>query len=120
MIREREKELLPGIRKNWIVRLLVERAFSRNAKMGVPALEEELKLQEKRSYTYKDLLDLFGHLRQAAFPRGSRCGSAETGRKGNTHSKDVRELTLRAAVLCKTVSTQRPRDFVLDNSRNGA
>lgn len=68
----------PGIRK-WVL----------------PTLEEELKIQERRTYTYKDLLDLFDTATKR-FPTRVAMRIERGGRKEQYTYDDVRELTLRA------------------------
>ena len=60
MIREKEKALLPWYpeKLDWYDYWLNVH-FPGMRKWVLPTLEEELKAVEKRSYTYKDLLDLF-------------------------------------------------------------
>ncbi|MEP6788296.1 MAG: SDR family oxidoreductase, partial [Acidobacteriota bacterium] len=60
VIREKEKELLPWYpeRLDWYDYWLNVH-FPGMRKWVLPTLEEELKAVEKRSHTYKDLLDLF-------------------------------------------------------------
>ena len=65
-------------------------------KWVLPTLEEELKIQEKRSYTYKDLLDLFD-TSVKRFPTRVAMRIERNGRKEQYTFEDVRELTLRAA-----------------------
>ena len=59
-------------------------------------LEEELKAVEKRSYTYKDLLDLFD-TSVKRFPTRVAMRIERNGRKEQYTFEDVKELTLRAA-----------------------
>lgn len=65
-------------------------------KWVLPTLEEELKIQEKRSYTYKDLLDLFDTATKR-FATRVAMRIERNGRKEQYTFEDVRELTLRAA-----------------------
>ena len=65
-------------------------------KWVLPQLEEELKIQERRSYTYKDLLDLFD-TSSKRFPTRVAMRIERDGRKEQYTYEDVRELTLRAA-----------------------
>ncbi|HEY2847324.1 MAG TPA: SDR family oxidoreductase, partial [Pyrinomonadaceae bacterium] len=60
MIKDRERSLLPWTPENldWYDYWLNVH-FPGMRKWVLPALEEELKIQEKRGYTYRDLLDLF-------------------------------------------------------------
>jgi long-chain acyl-CoA synthetase len=62
----------------------------------LPTLEEELKAVEKRSYTYKDLLDLFD-TSVKRFPTRVAMRIERDGRKEQYTYEDVNELTLRAA-----------------------
>ena len=65
-------------------------------KWVLPTLEEELKIQEKRSYTYRDLLDLFDTSTKR-FATRIAMRIERNGRKEQYTFEDVRELTLRAA-----------------------
>lgn len=69
----------PGIRK-WVL----------------PTLEEELKIQERRTYTYKDILDLFDTAVKR-FATRVAMRIERGGRREQYTYDDVRELTLRAA-----------------------
>jgi len=97
MIRDREKDLLPWYpeRLDWYDYWLNVH-FPGMRKWVLPTLEEELKAVEKRSYTYKDLNDLFD-TSVKRFPTRVAMRIERDGRKEQYTFDDVRELTLRAA-----------------------
>lgn len=97
VIKEKEKPLLPWYpeRLDWYEYWLNVH-FPGMRKWVLPALEEELKIQEKRSYTYRDLLDLFDTSTKR-FPTRIAMRIERNGRKEQYTFEDVRELTLRAA-----------------------
>ena len=65
-------------------------------KWVLPQLEEDLKIQERRAYTYTDLLDLFD-TSVKRFPTRVAMRIERGGKKEQYTYEDVRELTLRAA-----------------------
>jgi long-chain acyl-CoA synthetase len=87
MIKDKEKHLLPWYpeKLDWYDYWLNVH-FPGMRKWVLPTLEEELKIQEKRSYTYKDLLDLFD-TSVKRFRHASRCASSATDGRSSTHSK---------------------------------
>jgi long-chain acyl-CoA synthetase len=97
IIKDKEKHLLPWYPEkiDWYDYWLNVH-FPGMRKWVLPTLEEELKIQEKRSYTYKDLLDLFDTSTKRF---GTRVAMRieRNGRKEQYTFEDVRELTLRAA-----------------------
>jgi len=97
VIKEKEKHLLPWYpeRLDWYDYWLNVH-FPGMRKWVLPTLEEELKAVEKRSYTYKDLLDLFD-TSVKRFPTRVAMRIERGGRKEQYTFDDVRELTLRAA-----------------------
>ncbi len=97
LIKEKEKQLLPWFpeRLDWYDYWLNVH-FPGMRKWVLPTLEEELKSIEKRSYTYKDLLDLFD-TSVKRFPTRVAMRIEREGRKEQYTYEDVRELTLRAA-----------------------
>ncbi len=97
MIREKEKGLLPWYpeKLDWYDYWLNVH-FPGMRKWVLPTLEEELKAVEKRSYTYKDLLDLFD-TSVKRFPTRVAMRIERGGRKEQYTYEDVRELTMRAA-----------------------
>ncbi len=97
VIKEREKHLLPWYpeRLDWYDYWLNVH-FPGMRKWVLPTLEEELKAVEKRSYTYKDLIDLF-ETSVKRFPTRVAMRIERDGRKEQYTYEDVRELTLRAA-----------------------
>ncbi len=96
LIKEKEKHLLPWYpeKLDWYDYWLNVH-FPGMRKWVLPTLEEELKIQEKRSYTYKDLLDLFD-TSVKRFPTRVAMRIERNGRKEQYTFEDVRELTLRA------------------------
>ena len=97
LIKEKEKALLPWYpeRLDWYDYWLNVH-FPGMRKWVLPQLEEDLKAVEKRSYTYKDLLDLFD-TSVKRFPTRVAMRIERDGRKEQYTFEDVRELTLRAA-----------------------
>ncbi len=96
-IREKEKALLPWYpeKLDWYDYWLNVH-FPGMRKWVLPTLEEELKAVEKRSYTYKDLLDLFD-TSVKRFPTRVAMRIERDGRKEQYTYEDVHELTMRAA-----------------------
>ena len=97
VIKEKEKHLLPWYpeKLDWYEYWLHVH-FPGMKKWVLPTLEEELKIQEKRSYTYKDLLDLFDTSTKR-FATRVAMRIERNGRKEQYTFEDIRELTLRAA-----------------------
>ena len=97
LIKEKEKHLLPWYpeRLDWYDYWLNVH-FPGMRKWVLPQLEEDLKAVEKRSYTYKDLLDLFD-TSVKRFPTRVAMRIERDGRKEQYTYEDVNELTLRAA-----------------------
>lgn len=97
MIKERERHLLPWYpeKLDWYDYWLNVH-FPGMRKWVLPTLEEELKAVEKRSYTYRDLLDLFD-TSVKRFPTRVAMRIERDGRKEQYTFEDVKELTLRAA-----------------------
>ena len=97
IIKDREKDLLPWYpeRLDWYDYWLNVH-FPGMRKWVLPQLEEDLKIQERRSYTYKDLLDLFD-TSVKRFPTRVAMRIERDGRKEQYTYDDVNELTLRAA-----------------------
>ncbi len=97
VIREKEKALLPWYpeKLDWYDYWLNVH-FPGMRKWVLPQLEEDLKAVEKRSYTYKDLLDLFD-TSVKRFPTRVAMRIERDGRKEQYTFEDVNELTLRAA-----------------------
>ena len=97
LVKEKEKHLLPWYpeKLDWYDYWLKVH-FPGMRKWVLPQLEEDLKKIEKRSYTYKDLLDLF----DTSVKRfGARVAMKieRNGKKEQYTYEDVKELTLRAA-----------------------
>ncbi|MEO8648878.1 MAG: AMP-binding protein, partial [Acidobacteriota bacterium] len=97
VIKEKEKHLLPWYpdKLDWYDYWLNVH-FPGMRKWVLPALEEELKIQEKRLHTYKDLLDLFDTATKR-FPTRVAMRIERNGRKEQYTFEDIKELTLRAA-----------------------
>ena len=97
LIREKEKHLLPWYpeKLDWYDYWLNVH-FPGMRKWVLPQLEEDLKIQERRSYTYKDLLDLFD-TSVKRFSTRVAMRIERDGRKEQYTYEDVNELTLRAA-----------------------
>ncbi|HEY0427981.1 MAG TPA: AMP-binding protein [Pyrinomonadaceae bacterium] len=97
LVKEKEKDLLPWYpeRLDWYDYWLNVH-FPGMRKWVLPQLEEDLKIQERRSYTYKDLLDLFD-TSVKRFSTRVAMRIERNGRKEQYTFEDVRELTLRAA-----------------------
>ncbi len=97
VIKEKEKDLLPWYpeRLDWYDYWLNVH-FPGMRKWVLPTLEEELKAVEKRSYTYKDLLDLFD-TSVKRFSTRVAMRIERDGRKEQYTFEDVKELTMRAA-----------------------
>ena len=97
LIKEKEKHLLPWYpeRLDWYDYWLNVH-FPGMRKWVLPQLEEDLKIQERRFYTYKDLLDLFD-TSVKRFQTRVAMRIERNGRKEQYTFEDVRELTLRAA-----------------------
>jgi long-chain acyl-CoA synthetase len=97
LVEDDEKDLLPWFpeRLDWYEYWLNVH-FPGLRKWVLPQLEEDLKIQERRSYTYKDLLDLFDTSTKR-FTTRVAMRIERGGRKEQYTFEDVRELTLRAA-----------------------
>ncbi len=97
LIKDNEKNLLPWYpeKLDWYDYWLNVH-FPGLRKWVLPQLEEDLKLQEKRSHTYKDLIDLFDTATKR-FPTRVAMRIERGGKKEQYTYEDVRELTLRAA-----------------------
>ena len=97
LVKEKEKNLLPWYpeKLDWYDYWLKVH-FPGMRKWVLPQLEEDLKLQERRSYTYKDLLDLFD-TSVKRFSTRVAMKIERGGRKEQYTFEDVKELTLRAA-----------------------
>jgi long-chain acyl-CoA synthetase len=97
LVEDDEKQLLPWYpeRLDWYDYWLKVH-FPGMRKWVLPQLEEDLKIQERRAYTYKDLLDLFD-TSVKRFPTRVAMRIERGGRKEQYTFEDVRELTLRAA-----------------------
>ncbi|HEX9960599.1 MAG TPA: AMP-binding protein, partial [Pyrinomonadaceae bacterium] len=97
LVKEKEKDLLPWYpdELDWYDYWLKVH-FPGLRKWVLPQLEEDLKIQERRAYTYKDLLDLFDTSTKR-FSTRVAMRIERGGRKEQYTYEDVRELTLRAA-----------------------
>jgi long-chain acyl-CoA synthetase len=117
MIRDKERSLLPWYpdKLDWYDYWLNVH-FPGMRKWVLPTLEEELKLQEKRGYTYKDLLDLFD-TSVKRFPTRVAMRIERDGRKEQYTYEDVNELTLRAAgFFAKNGIAQGSRVILFSNN----
>src|SRR5688572_10176955 len=97
VIKEKERHLLPWYpeKLDWYDYWLNVH-FPGMKKWVLPTLEEELRIQEKRSFTYRDLLDLFD-TSVKRFPTRTAMRIERNGRKEQYTFEDVGELTMRAA-----------------------
>ena len=97
LVKEKEKNLLPWYpeKLDWYDYWLKVH-FPGMRKWVLPQLEEDLKIQERRAYTYKDLLDLFD-TSVKRFPTRVALKIERNGKKEQYTFEDVKELTLRAA-----------------------
>ena len=97
MIEEGEQDLLPWYpdKLDWYDYWLNVH-FPGLRKWVLPQLEEDLKIQERRAYTYKDLLDLFDTSTKR-FSTRVAMKIERNGKKEQYTFEDVRELTLRSA-----------------------
>jgi long-chain acyl-CoA synthetase len=117
VIKEKEKPLLPWYpeKLDWYDYWLNVH-FPGMRKWVLPTLEEELKIQEKRSFTYRDLLDLFDTSTKR-FATRTAMRIERNGRKEQYTFEDVRELTLRAASFLASKGI-KPGDRVILFSNN--
>ena len=97
LVKKSEQDLLPWYpeKLDWYDYWLNVH-FPGMRKWVLPQLEEDLKKIEKRSYTYKDLLDLF-NTSVKRFPTRIAMKIERGGRKEQYTFEDVKELTTRAA-----------------------
>ena len=97
MVKDKEQDLLPWYpgELDWYDYWLNVH-FPGLRKWVLPQLEEDLKIQERRAYTYKDLLDLFDTSTKR-FSTRVAMRIERNGKKEQYTFEDVRELTLRAA-----------------------
>jgi long-chain acyl-CoA synthetase len=117
LVEEKEKDLLPWYPENldWYEYWLNVH-FPGLRKWVLPQLEEDLKIQERRSYTYKDLLDLFD-TSVKRFSTRVAMRIERNGRKEQYTFEDARELTLRAAgFLAENGIRQNDRVILFSNN----
>ncbi|MDQ3043365.1 MAG: AMP-binding protein, partial [Acidobacteriota bacterium] len=117
LIKEKETNLLPWYpeRLDWYDYWLKVH-FPGMRKWVLPQLEEDLKIQERRAYTYKDLLDLFD-TSVKRFPTRVAMRIERNGKKEQYTYEDVRELTLRAAgFLAEKGIKQNDRVILFSNN----
>ncbi len=97
LVKKSEQDLLPWYpeKLDWYDYWLNVH-FPGMRKWVLPQLEEDLKKIEKRSYTYKDLLDLFD-TSVKRFPTRIAMKIERNGKKEQYTFEDVKELTYRAA-----------------------
>lgn len=117
MVKEKEKHLLPWYpeKLDWYDYWLKVH-FPGMKKWVLPTLEEELKGVEKRSHTYKDLLDLFDTATKR-FSTRIAMRIERDGRREQYTFDDVRELTYRSAGFLAH-SDIKPGDRVILFSHN--
>ena len=117
LVEEKEKNLLPWYpeKLDWYDYWLKVH-FPGMRKWVLPQLEEDLKKIEKRSYTYKDLLDLFD-TSVKRFPTRIAMKIERGGRKEQYTFEDVKELTYRAAgFLAENGIKQNDRVMLFSNN----
>ncbi|HEY0658663.1 MAG TPA: AMP-binding protein, partial [Pyrinomonadaceae bacterium] len=117
LVKEKEKNLLPWYpeRLDWYDYWLKVH-FPGMRKWVLPQLEEDLKIQERRAYTYTDLLDLFD-TSVKRFPTRVAMRIERKGKKEQYTFEDVRELTLRAAgFLAEKGIKQNDRVILFSNN----
>ncbi|MBA3785095.1 MAG: AMP-binding protein, partial [Acidobacteria bacterium] len=85
-------------------------------KWVLPQLEEDLKIQERRAHTYKDLIDLFDTATKR-FPTRVAMRIERGGKKEQYTFEDTRELALRAAGFFAD-NNIKPQDRVVLFSNN--
>jgi long-chain acyl-CoA synthetase len=85
-------------------------------KWVLPQLEEDLKIQERRAYTYRDLIDLFDTSTKR-FPTRVAMRIERDGKKEQYTFADVRELATRAAGFL-AFNQIKPNDRVILFSNN--
>ncbi len=97
VVKEKEKNLLPWYpeKLDWYDYWLKVH-FPGMRKWVLPQLEEDLKIQERRFHTYKDLLDLFD-TSVKRFSTRIAMRIERDGRREQYTFDDVKELTMRAA-----------------------
>ena len=117
MVKEKEKPLLPWYpeKLDWYDYWLKVH-FPGMKKWVLPTLEEELKMQERRSHTYRDLLDLFDTSTKRFGPR-TAMKIERDGRKEQYTFEDIAELARRAAGFLANNGI-KPGDRVLLCSHN--
>ncbi|MBA3633720.1 MAG: AMP-binding protein [Acidobacteria bacterium] len=117
LIKKSEQDLLPWYpeRIDWYDYWLNVH-FPGLRKWVLPQLEEELKIQERRAYTYKDLIDLFDTATKR-FPTRVAMRIERNGKKEQYTFEDARELTLRAAGFL-AANGINPHDRVILFSNN--
>ncbi len=97
LVKEKETNLLPWYpeKLDWYDYWLKVH-FPGMRKWVLPKMEEDLKIQERRAYTYTDLLDLFD-TSVKRFPTRVAMRIERGGKNEQYTFADVKELTLRAA-----------------------
>ncbi len=97
VVKDKEKNLLPWYpeKLDWYDYWLKVH-FPGMRKWVLPQLEEDLKIQERRAYTYKDLLDLFD-TSVKRFPTRVAMRIERNGKKEQYTYENAAELMLRAA-----------------------
>lgn len=117
VVKKSERDLLPWYPENidWY-NYWLEVHFPGLKKWVLPQLEEDLKIQERRAYTYRDLVDLFDTATKR-FPTRVAMRIERGGKKEQYTFEDVRELALRAAGFLVHNSI-KPNDRVILFSHN--
>ncbi|MDQ3063422.1 MAG: AMP-binding protein, partial [Acidobacteriota bacterium] len=117
LVKDEEKNLLPWYpeKLDWYEYWLKVH-FPGMRKWVLPQMEEDLKIAERRAYTYKDLLDLFD-TSVKRFPTRVAMRIERNGKKEQYTYEDVRELTLRAAgFLAEKGIKQNDRVILFSNN----
>jgi long-chain acyl-CoA synthetase len=117
VIEDEEKNLLPWYpeKLDWYDYWLKVH-FPGMRKWVLPQMEEDLKIAERRAYTYKDLLDLFD-TSVKRFSTRVAMRIERGGKKEQYTFDDVRELTLRAAgFLAENGIKQNDRVILFSNN----
>jgi long-chain acyl-CoA synthetase len=117
IIKKSEQDLLPWYPENldWYDYWLNVH-FPGLRKWVLPQLEEDLKIAERRAYTYKDLLDLFD-TSVKRFPTRVAMRIERDGKKEQYTFAEVKELTLRAAgFLAEKGIKQNDRVILFSNN----
>ncbi|MCW5958812.1 MAG: AMP-binding protein [Pyrinomonadaceae bacterium] len=117
VVKNGEKDLLPWYPAeiDWY-NYWLEVHFPGMKKWVLPQLEEDLKVQERRAYTYRDLVDLFDTATKR-FPTRVAMRIERNGKKEQYTFQDARELATRAAAFLAHNKIE-PNDRVILFSHN--